>query len=73
MPIERTPSGLQMVIPGCERRTLPKSASLSDATGQGLLDFYRPPSLSEEITYRANAPLQPRVRQKVPPKPGLFS
>jgi hypothetical protein len=73
MPIERTHAGLQMVIPGCERRTLPKSSSLSDATGQGLLDFYQPPGLSEEMAYRANAPLKPRARQKMPPKPGLFS
>jgi hypothetical protein len=73
MPIERTAAGFQMVIPGCERRTLPKSTSLSDAAGQGLLDFYRPPSLSEEMAHRASAPLQPRVRQKMPPRPGLFS
>ena len=73
MPIERTAAGLQLVIPGCDRRTLPKSTSLSDATGQGLLDFYRPPTLSEEMAYRTNARLQPRVRQKMPPKPGLFS
>jgi hypothetical protein len=72
MPIERTAAGLQLVIPGCERRTLPKSTFLSDARGQGLLDFYRPPSLSEEIAHRANAPLQARIRQKAPPKPGLF-
>lgn len=40
--IERTSAGFQAVIPGCERRTLPKSTTSSDDTGQGLLDFYRP-------------------------------
>ena len=40
--IERTSAGFQAVIPGCERRTLPKSTPSSDDTGQGLLDFYRP-------------------------------
>jgi hypothetical protein len=41
--IERTSVGFQMVIPGCETRTLPKSASYSDQTGQGLFQFFRPP------------------------------
>ena len=35
--IERTSAGFQAVIPGCERRTLPKSTTPSDDTGQGLL------------------------------------
>jgi hypothetical protein len=35
--IDRTSAGMQMVLPGCERRTLPKSSSRSDETGQGLL------------------------------------
>ena len=34
--LERTSAGLQMVIPGCERRTLPKSTSRVDGAGQGL-------------------------------------
>src|SRR4051794_25943302 len=37
--IERTPAGLQTVIPGCERRTLPRSTSRVDDDGQGLLHF----------------------------------
>ena len=47
--VERTAAGLQMVIPGCERRTLPKSTSRVDGAGQGLLHFYKPPSLREQL------------------------
>ena len=61
--IERTSTGFQTVIPGCEKRTLPKSTSAADDTGQGLLDFYRPPTLREKLTALADAPLQPRGRQ----------
>jgi hypothetical protein len=58
--IERTPAGLQTVIPGCEKRTLPRSTSASDDAGQGLLDFYRPPTLREKLATQADAPMQPR-------------
>jgi hypothetical protein len=61
--IERTAAGFQTVIPGCEKRTLPKSTSAADDAGQGLLDFYRPPTLREKLTALADAPLQPRGRQ----------
>ena len=61
--IERTSAGFQAVIPGCERRTLPKSTTSADDTGQGLLDFYCPPTLREKLTALADAPLQPRHRQ----------
>jgi hypothetical protein len=61
--IERTNAGFQAVIPGCDRRTLPKSTSASDDTGQGLLDFYCPPTLREKIAALADAPLQPRRPQ----------
>ena len=61
--IERTSAGFQAVIPGCERRTLPKSTTSSDDTGQGLLDFYCPPTLREKIAALADAPLQPRRLQ----------
>jgi len=40
--VERTSAGLQMILPGCERRTLPKSTSRVDEGGQGLLHFYQP-------------------------------
>jgi hypothetical protein len=61
--IERTSAGFQTVIPGCERRTLPKSTTSSDDIGEGLLDFYRPLTLREKLTALADAPLQPRRRQ----------
>jgi hypothetical protein len=35
--VERTAAGLQTVIPGCERRTLPNSTTRADENGQGLL------------------------------------
>ncbi len=59
--IERTRAGFQIVLPGCEKRTLPKSTTRSDDAGQGLLEFYRPPSLREERAaraYAAEAPLE---------------
>jgi hypothetical protein len=71
--VERTAAGLQIVIPGCERRTLPKSTTRVDEIGQGLLLFYRPPSLREKLARRADAPLRPRRGQKALPKNGLFS
>ena len=58
--VERTAAGFQTVMPGCERRTLPKSTTRSDEAGQGLLEFYRPPTLRETLAIRANAPLQPK-------------
>jgi hypothetical protein len=58
--IERTAAGFQTVLPGCERRTLPKSTTRSDDAGQGLLEFYRAPTLRETLAIRTNAPLQPK-------------
>jgi len=62
--VERTSAGLQTVIPGSERRTLPKSTTRVDENGQGLLHFYKPPSLREELASRADAPLMPKRGQK---------
>jgi hypothetical protein len=70
--VERTSAGLQTVIPGCERRTLPKSTTRVDEHGQGLLNFFGPPSLRERLAKRADAPLEPRRGQKALPKDGLF-
>jgi hypothetical protein len=70
--VERTSAGLQTVIPGCERRTLPKSTTRVDESGQGLLHFYRPPSLREQLAMQADATLRPRRGQKSLPKGGLF-
>jgi len=71
--IEHTAAGLQIVIPGCEPRTLPKSRSRADANGQGLLQFYRQPTLRKALAHRADAPLRPRRQQKALPRGGLFS
>jgi hypothetical protein len=70
--VERTSAGLQIVMPGCERRTLPKSTTRVDESGQGLLRFYKPPTLREKLETRAEAPLQPTRGQKALPKSGLF-
>jgi hypothetical protein len=70
--VERTAAGLQIIIPGCERRTLPKSTTQADEAGQGLLDFYMPSSLREKLESRAEAPLRSRKGQKPLPRNGLF-
>jgi hypothetical protein len=62
--LERTPAGLQMVIPGCERRTLPRSITRVDDIGQGLLSFYRPPTLREKLEASAESPLRPAKDRK---------
>ena len=70
--VECTPAGLQMIIPGCERRTSPQSVTWVDEAGQGLLGFYRPPSLRERLAVRAEAPLRPTKGQRALPASGLF-
>ena len=62
--IKRTSAGLQAVIPGCERRTLPKSTTPSDDMGQGLLGFYQPPTLREKLVTLAAAPLRSKRPQR---------
>ena len=62
--IERTSAGFQAVIPGCERRTLPKSTTSSDDMGQGLLEFYRTPTLREKLVTLAAAPLRSKRPQR---------
>jgi hypothetical protein len=71
--VERTSAGLQTVIPGCERRTLPKSTTSVDESGQGLLLFYKPLTLRERLVTRADAPLLPKRGQKPLPTSGLFA
>jgi hypothetical protein len=68
--VECTSAGLQMVIPGCERRTLP-TRRVEDI-GQDLLSLHKPPSLREQLETRADAPLRPGKGQKPLPKTGLF-
>ncbi len=60
--IDRTAAGMQMVIPGCERRTLPNSTTRSDDTGQGLLQFFKPPRVKEKLDLLARAPLKGKGR-----------
>jgi hypothetical protein len=71
--IERTSAGLQIIMPGCERRTMPKSTTAVDESGQGLLHFFKPPTLREKLVALAQGPLQPTKGQKALPKSGLFS
>jgi hypothetical protein len=70
--VERTPAGMQMVIPGCERRTLPRSITRVDDSGQGLFGFYKPPTLREQLALYVEAPLRPGKGQKPLPKGALF-
>jgi hypothetical protein len=71
--IERTSAGLQIVMPSCERRTLPRSTTRVDESGQGLLRFYKPPTLREKLDTLSDAPLRSTKGQKALPKSGLFS
>lgn len=71
--VERTSAGLQIIMPGCERRTLPKSTTRVDESGQGLLRFYKPPTLREKLESRTEAPLRSTKGQKALPRSGLFS
>ena len=65
-------AGLQMVIPGCEARTLPRSSSRANWAGQGLLGFYSEPTLREVLMSQVNAPLKARKSQKGASECGLF-
>jgi len=55
--VERTSAGFQMILPGCERRTLPKSTNRRDDSGQGLLNFFNPPTAREKLDRLAAASL----------------
>ena len=62
--VEQTAAGFQMILPGCERRTLPKSVCRSDDTGQGLLQFFSPPTTKEKLKLIAAAPLDGSRRKQ---------
>lgn len=67
---ERTPAGVQYVIPGAERRTAPGSVFSQEATGQLLIAGVEPVSDHDRLRLRAEAPLRGRAGQR--PPPGLF-
>ena len=70
---ERTAAGLQIIIPGCDRRTLPRSSWTANWLGQGLLGFYAEPTLQEKIARLVEAPMTAKRGQKPLPRAGLFS
>jgi hypothetical protein len=70
--VDKTAAGFQIILPGCERRTLPKSTSYADYCGQGLLCFYLEPTQQERFSHLIEAPLTARRGQQAPPRTGLF-
>ena len=71
--LERTAAGWQLLIDGCEKRTLPRSTTPVDARGQGLLGYYKAPSDSELMQHKLASPLRGRRSQRPLPVNGLFS
>ena len=71
--LERTAVGWQHVIDGCEKLTLPRSTTLVDHHGQGLLGFYRPPTISDNMQHKLALPLRGKRAQRPLPVSGLFS
>ena len=71
--LERTNAGWQLLIDGCEKRTLPRSTTAVDDHGQGLLGYYKPPSDSENMQHKLAAPLRSKRAQRPLPVSGLFS
>jgi hypothetical protein len=61
--VERTAAGLQIVIPGCERRTLPRSTTRVDEIGQRAMHFYRQPTSREELERRVDMAGHARVNR----------
>jgi len=71
--LERTAAGWQLFISGCDKRTLPRSTTMADERGQGLLGYYQPPSVSEVMQIKLAAPLRSKRVQRPLPINGLFS
>ena len=71
--LERTAAGWQLLIDGCDKRTLPRSTTPVDHHGQGLLGYFTPPSDSELMQHKLAAPLRGRRAQRPLPVNGLFS
>ena len=70
--LERTAAGWQLLISGCDKRTLPRSTTPVDDHDQGLLGYYQPPSVSEVMQIKLAAPLRGRRAQRTLPVSGLF-
>jgi hypothetical protein len=70
--LERTAVGWQLLIAGCEKRTLPRSTTPVDDHGQGLLGYYKPPSDSEVMQHKLAAPLHGKRAQRPLHVSGLF-
>jgi len=58
--LERTPAGWQLLISGCEKRTLIRSTTAVDDHGQGLFGYYQPPTDPEILQHKLAAPLRGR-------------
>jgi hypothetical protein len=70
--IDKTDQGDQFVMPGAERRTLPKSVHSVEPDGQLLIAGEAPVTDAERAQMAVDAPLRPRRGQKAPPASGLF-
>lgn len=71
--LELTAAGWQLLIDGCDKRTLIRSTTAVDDHGQGLLGYYKPPTDSEHMQIKLAAPLRSKRAQRPLPVSGLFS
>jgi hypothetical protein len=71
--LERTAAGWQLLIEGCDKRTLPRLTTPVDDFGQGLLGYYKPPTVSELMQHKLAAPSRGRLPQRPLPVSGLFA
>jgi hypothetical protein len=69
---EKTPAGIQYVIPGAERRTAPGCVFSQEPWGQLLIPGVEPVSAADRLRLRARTPLRPKRPQQAPPATGLF-
>jgi hypothetical protein len=71
--LERTNAGWQLLIGGCEKRTIPRSTTPVDDHGQGLLGYFSPPSDLEILQHKLAALLRGKRAQRPLPISGLFA
>ena len=60
---ERTTQGDQFILPGAERKTAPGLPYAVEPNGQLALGFFEPPTDSEKLQAKIDAPLRPRCHQ----------